>query len=245
MKQKETRGFKSFLTCYGLLILPALWCLFIGIVIVIYLYKYYFCNWYFGEMILVYVFAVTFVSIILCAIGRKKKNVALSVIACIVAILSVILATDKEFGKEPLFIHCIMVLMIIGNLKHVFVKKTNTDEAVSSVDKSVGSSVETVQMVDEMEAAKPIVQVSASAMEAGGQQPEEMKPQAEQKDVAQSQEQTMSFMSDSPKMKASQSNDVNDYAFIADELRKFKELLDMGAISQEEFDAMKKQLLGL
>lgn len=32
---------------------------------------------------------------------------------------------------------------------------------------------------------------------------------------------------------------------IADELKKFKELLDMGAISQEEFDAMKKRLLGL
>lgn len=32
---------------------------------------------------------------------------------------------------------------------------------------------------------------------------------------------------------------------IADELKKFKELLDMGVISQEEFDAKKKQLLGL
>lgn len=31
----------------------------------------------------------------------------------------------------------------------------------------------------------------------------------------------------------------------ADELKKFKELLDMGAITQEEFDAKKKQLLGL
>ena len=31
----------------------------------------------------------------------------------------------------------------------------------------------------------------------------------------------------------------------ADELKKYKELLDMGAISQEEFDAKKKQLLGL
>lgn len=38
-----------------------------------------------------------------------------------------------------------------------------------------------------------------------------------------------------------------DYMTIsnADELKKFKELLDMGAISQEEFDAKKKQLLGL
>ena len=31
----------------------------------------------------------------------------------------------------------------------------------------------------------------------------------------------------------------------ADELKKFKELLDSGIISQEEFDAKKKQLLGL
>ena len=31
----------------------------------------------------------------------------------------------------------------------------------------------------------------------------------------------------------------------ADELKKFKELLDCGIISQEEFDAKKKQLLGL
>ena len=31
----------------------------------------------------------------------------------------------------------------------------------------------------------------------------------------------------------------------ADQLKKFKELLDSGVISQEEFDAKKKQLLGL
>jgi predicted Zn-dependent peptidase len=31
----------------------------------------------------------------------------------------------------------------------------------------------------------------------------------------------------------------------ADELRKFKELLDSGIITQEEFDTKKKQLLGL
>ena len=31
----------------------------------------------------------------------------------------------------------------------------------------------------------------------------------------------------------------------ADEIKKFKELLDMGAITREEFDAKKKQLLGL
>ena len=32
---------------------------------------------------------------------------------------------------------------------------------------------------------------------------------------------------------------------IADELKKYKELLDSGVITQEEFDAKKKQLLGL
>ena len=32
---------------------------------------------------------------------------------------------------------------------------------------------------------------------------------------------------------------------VADEINKFKELLDMGAITQEEFDGKKKQLLGL
>ena len=31
----------------------------------------------------------------------------------------------------------------------------------------------------------------------------------------------------------------------ADEIKKYKELLDSGAITQEEFDAKKKQLLGL
>ena len=31
----------------------------------------------------------------------------------------------------------------------------------------------------------------------------------------------------------------------ADELKKYKELLDSGIISQEEFDVKKKQLLGL
>ena len=31
----------------------------------------------------------------------------------------------------------------------------------------------------------------------------------------------------------------------ADELKKFKELLDMGAITQEEYDAKKKQILDL
>ncbi len=38
---------------------------------------------------------------------------------------------------------------------------------------------------------------------------------------------------------------VHQAASAADELKKFKDLLDMGIITQEEFDAKKKQLLGL
>lgn len=38
---------------------------------------------------------------------------------------------------------------------------------------------------------------------------------------------------------------VHDSASNADELKKYKELLDSGVITQEEFDAKKKQLLGL
>ena len=37
----------------------------------------------------------------------------------------------------------------------------------------------------------------------------------------------------------------NTNAGNADELKKYKDLLDSGVISQEEFDAKKKQLLGL
>ena len=37
----------------------------------------------------------------------------------------------------------------------------------------------------------------------------------------------------------------NNAPSAADELKKYKELLDMGVITQEEFDAKKKQLLGL
>lgn len=40
-------------------------------------------------------------------------------------------------------------------------------------------------------------------------------------------------------------NNGNVSVSSADELKKFKELLDTGVISQEEFDAKKKQLLGL
>ena len=38
---------------------------------------------------------------------------------------------------------------------------------------------------------------------------------------------------------------INQATSSADELKKFKELLDMGIITQEEFDTKKKQLLGL
>ena len=38
---------------------------------------------------------------------------------------------------------------------------------------------------------------------------------------------------------------VNQEVSAADELKKYKELLDSGVITQEEFDAKKKQLLGL
>jgi len=34
-------------------------------------------------------------------------------------------------------------------------------------------------------------------------------------------------------------------SIIADELLKFKQLLDMGAINQQEYDEMKKRLLGM
>lgn len=43
---------------------------------------------------------------------------------------------------------------------------------------------------------------------------------------------------------SSPTNQIANYSN-ADELKKFKELLDCGIISQEEFDAKKKQLLGL
>lgn len=48
-------------------------------------------------------------------------------------------------------------------------------------------------------------------------------------------------ISDDEKISCESSNNVS----VADELKKFKELLDMGAISQDEFDEKKKQLLGL
>ncbi len=44
---------------------------------------------------------------------------------------------------------------------------------------------------------------------------------------------------------APQANTVIQQTSAADEIKKFKELLDMGVISQEEFDAKKKELLSL
>ena len=46
------------------------------------------------------------------------------------------------------------------------------------------------------------------------------------------------------KMKQETHQSTQDFS-VADELKKFKELLDNGVISQEEFDAKKKQLLGI
>ena len=52
--------------------------------------------------------------------------------------------------------------------------------------------------------------------------------------------------SKSAKSNSTQSTTVVQQALsTADELKKFKELLDIGVITQEEFDAKKKQLLGL
>lgn len=47
------------------------------------------------------------------------------------------------------------------------------------------------------------------------------------------------------KMKEQNSQPQQSTVSAADELKKFKELLDIGAITQEEFDAKKKELLGL
>lgn len=45
--------------------------------------------------------------------------------------------------------------------------------------------------------------------------------------------------------KAMEATQIVQQVSAADELKKFKELLDSGIITQEEFDAKKKQLLGL
>ena len=50
---------------------------------------------------------------------------------------------------------------------------------------------------------------------------------------------------DEYKMHEGENNSTVAAVSSADELKKFKELLDSGIITQEEFDAKKKQLLGL
>ena len=47
------------------------------------------------------------------------------------------------------------------------------------------------------------------------------------------------------KENSEQTNVTSNTPSAADEIKKYKELLDMGAITQEEFEAKKKQLLGL
>ena len=48
----------------------------------------------------------------------------------------------------------------------------------------------------------------------------------------------------SVQLSGSGSNSINTIS-AADEIRKYKELLDEGIITQEEYDAKRKQLLGL
>lgn len=52
-------------------------------------------------------------------------------------------------------------------------------------------------------------------------------------------------LSEGGEQMVSESANVNSGVGAADEIKKFKELLDQGIISQEEFDAKKKQLLGI
>ena len=55
----------------------------------------------------------------------------------------------------------------------------------------------------------------------------------------------ISETNDTPEIQTKDEQPTISTSLIADELKKFKELLDMGVITQEEFDAKKKQLLGL
>lgn len=55
----------------------------------------------------------------------------------------------------------------------------------------------------------------------------------------------LKLISDEVKATEKAPDPSNNFASSADELLKFKQLLDMGAITQEEFDTKKKQLLGL
>ncbi|MBQ3005714.1 MAG: SHOCT domain-containing protein, partial [Clostridia bacterium] len=53
-----------------------------------------------------------------------------------------------------------------------------------------------------------------------------------------------SFIADAKETQQTVVNNIQETTN-ADELKKYKDLLDSGAISQEEFDAKKKKLLGL
>jgi len=55
----------------------------------------------------------------------------------------------------------------------------------------------------------------------------------------------VAYMESKRKENKSVSQAVENQYSTADELKKFKELLDSGVITQEEFDTKKKQLLGL
>lgn len=48
-----------------------------------------------------------------------------------------------------------------------------------------------------------------------------------------------------PNVNVEQTNQPSSVIAVADEIKALKELLDIGAITQEDFDAKKKQLLGL
>ena len=65
------------------------------------------------------------------------------------------------------------------------------------------------------------------------------------KQLASEYEKAYDYIKERIKFYKEQKNAVFVQTSSADELKKFKELLDMGVISQEEFDAKKKQLLGL
>lgn len=54
-----------------------------------------------------------------------------------------------------------------------------------------------------------------------------------------------SIIADTKESKAPIVNNIQETTTNADELKKYKELLDSGAITQEEYDAKKKELLGL
>ena len=59
----------------------------------------------------------------------------------------------------------------------------------------------------------------------------------------------LQVMCETQKLKSNQSNlekdNKNESLSVADEIKKFKELLDMGAITQDEFEYKKKELLNL